>query len=106
MSLEKFKEGKCDIDISSLTYNTEIRKVIQEHLNMGISPSRFMDVKILDYDRSINYTMEWNRLMIHVENPKSMKLEIAIYIDTEYYNEFRETTMNLHKTRYNEGSET
>ena len=106
MSLEKFKEGKCDIDISSLTYNTEIRKVIQEHLNMGISPSRFMDVKILDYDRSINYTMEWNRLMIHVENPKSMKLEIAIYIDTEYYNEFRETTMNLNKTRYNEGSET
>ena len=54
---------------------------------------------------TINYTIEWNRLLIHIENPRSMRLEIAIYIDTEYYNEFRETSMNLRRTRYNEGSE-
>lgn len=100
IDMEDFKKKETEFDISSLLYNTHIRRIIDDHLKMGISPTRFIDIKIFDFDDSIEYTINWSTLKIYCKNFKSKELQIGVYIDTKYYNDAADTTFNIKRTRY------
>ena len=56
---------------------------------------------INDSKQGAEYSIDWDKFMVTIYGSRSMHLVIGIYIDTEYYNEFKETQNNLKKTRYN-----
>lgn len=101
IDIDIYKSQQCTIDISGLLHNSNLKKVIISHLEMGLSPSRFIHIKIFDSNRFIKYNIEWGKLLIHIKDFESQVLYIGVYIDTLYYNESKETIYNINKNRYN-----
>ena len=101
MTVDDFKNGECSFSIEGLLQNRELKSAILSHRDMLISPTRFLNMRIYDSKQGAEYSIDWDKFMVTVYGSRSMHLVIGIYIDTEYYNEFKETQNNLKKTRYN-----
>lgn len=88
------------IDISGLFLNKNIYTIIKLNLQMGISPSRFIDIKFFEVNNpnTLFYT-DWENMRIKVKNCDNSSLLLAIYIDTEYYNGQLITIKDMESTR-------
>ena len=87
------EEGDEYIDISSLfNPNTPMSKAIDHVLSLDVSPSKFLDIKVIRDDDiskfSIHFDMDWKnkRIKLRKPNPEEI-LHIAIYCDKVYMNE-------------------
>jgi len=82
---EELYQQNIQIDISKL-FNKEMRKVIDKHIQMGISPALFMEIVLYNYDADSECTVDWINLKIIVPKAISGRIHIAIYLDHNYYN--------------------
>ena len=95
-------DGDTEIDISSLfDPSTPIGKVISHDLTVGVSPSKFLDVKLIrddDIEKYLDFEPDWNNKVLKL---KSVGVEevvhIVIYADKIYINE-----INAEMAKYNE----
>lgn len=101
MSDDDYKDKDTIFDISSLLYNSHIKRIIDDHLMMGLSPSAFINIKIFDDENSMEYKINWSTMNIQCKNFKNKKLFIGVYIDTEYFNDAVDTTFNIKRSNYN-----
>lgn len=63
-------------------------KVIKHTIDIGISPSIFLDVQLYCENNRMDISIDWNTLEIIVNKKVSEDItKITIYIDKEYYNE-------------------
>jgi hypothetical protein len=91
-------DGDTEIDISTLfAGNNVLNKAITHDLTMGVSPSKYINIKIyrdLDMYREVFFDIDWvNKKILFKEPEKEQYLHIAIYVDREYINELE---INLH----------
>lgn len=96
---DKDQQEVKEIDISELfkapidtKINTSLDNLIQDSLDIYISPSRFIDIAIYTNDMMINskipIKIDWkNRKIILVDRTRNSYFYIAIYIDRLYMNE-------------------
>ena len=68
-----------------------LSRAIHHDLTKGISPSRFIDIKIFrddDISKVPEFKIYWDEMKIEFRYPQEEEmLQIAIYYDTQYINE-------------------
>lgn len=92
-----------EIKFEELLGNEDLQRVIKHNVDIGLSPSIFMEIKIYNGQREIpiyidweNYTIKINRKVIHDVS------DIAIYADLGYINNTLDNIDNLSKDRIRE----
>lgn len=99
---EEIKNNKAEIDMRGLFVNPDMRRVILEHFNMNISPSRFIDIHMYEFFDKANIDIDWLKMKMTITNLTDRhKLKFAIYLDHDYYNEYLLTMKNINETRIN-----
>lgn len=80
-----------EVDFKELFKNSEIEQVINNCKLMYISPSIFIDFKMMSDSRKVNYKMDWDNMIAYTDTILKYKsLNIAVYIDGKYFqNELR-----------------
>mgnify|MGYP000992748389 CR=1 FL=1 len=94
-------EGDTEIDLESIFQGKNgIAKAINHTLTQGVSPSRFIDIKIFreEEPRKCDIIMDWeNKLAKFKDGPEHEGiLHIAIYYDRDYIN-----TLEIELGKYN-----
>lgn len=96
-------KDETEIDISSLfTGENILTRTINHDLAIGVSPSRFIEVKAfkdLDLHKNVELEMDWNRKVAITKRPleDSEILQIVIYYDREYI-----STLDTEINKYND----
>lgn len=81
--------GKClDIDFTDIFRGTHIEKIINYTRRIAISPAIFLNFIIFNNGRRLDYKMDWNRLVAHIDSGINVERSvIGIYVDKKYINE-------------------
>ena len=96
-------KNETEIDISSLfTGENILTRTINHDLAIGVSPSRFIEVKAfkdLDLHKNVELEMDWNRRVAITKRPleDSEILQIVVYYDREYI-----STLDTEINKYND----
>ena len=92
----------ADVPLNDIFTKPDISRCIKDSIAMGISPSRFKDIKIYDFFEDSAYELDWKNMRLKVYNLKDLRLlKFAIYVDTAYVNEYMITVENMNGTRIN-----
>ena len=77
-----------EIYFDELLQHSDIKKVIDYNISIGLSPSIFMDVIIYNGQKDLNATIDWNKRCIRVNSDVLEPVsDIAIYADMAYINQ-------------------
>ena len=89
-----------EICFDELLVNTEIQKVMDYNISIGLSPSIFMDVIIYNGQQDLNATIDWKKRSILVNaDVREPVSDIAIYADLEYINKTLINIEGMDKSR-------
>ena len=97
--------GEQHIDMSPILRNGgNVQAVIEHSLKNGISPERFLDMRMFRGDetkRKIKFKMDWEHCVIHLEEPEQVAedTDIIIYGDKKYINDTIATLEHFKDTR-------
>lgn len=99
---DEVKNDRAEIDMRGLFVNPDMRRIILEHFNMHISPSRFIDIHIYDFFDEASIDIDWLKMKMIIHHIKDrQKIKFAIYLDHAYYNDYITTMKNIKETRIN-----
>ena len=94
------------IPFSELLGNSDLQRVIKHTVEMGLSPSIFMDVKLYNAHQQVPIYIEWEDYEIKVNRDmKDKESDIAIYADLLYINDMLQNLDNMNKNRIQEGKQ-
>lgn len=86
--LEEDLTKPLTIGFKELFENTDIGKVIKYNYDMYISPSIFLDFKLFNDGDEVEYTIDWNTLILTSKNSlTSRTTNVIIYTDLAYISE-------------------
>ena len=89
-----------EIDFKELLENKDLQRVMEHNVEIGLSPSMFMDVKLYNGQRDIPIYLDWKNFKIKVNrdliDPVS---DVAIYADLGYINSTLDNLDHLQDTR-------
>ena len=89
-----------DIDFKELLGNADLQRVIEYNVNIGLSPSMFMDIKLYNGQRDMPIYLDWENFKIKVNRDLIEPIsDIAIYADLGYINSTLENLDNLQGSR-------
>ena len=92
-----------EIEFNELLGNHELKRVMKHTVELGLSPSIFMDVKLYNGQRDIHLNIDWEHYIIKVNKDMEDEVsDIAIYADLEYINNTLANLDNIDKTRIKE----
>ena len=100
-------DNETEIDLTPLFEGDNIlSQAIQHDLTNGVSPSKFINIKIFrsdDVAKMVNIRMDWkNKIAKFIDKSiDNEKLSIAIYYDREYINELDTILNEYRKNRIN-----
>lgn len=85
-------KGDTEIDISTLFEpQTPIGRAINHDLAIGVSPSKFLDIKLIrddDLSKNVDFNIDWEKKVLKLVLPEEEEiLHIVIYADKIYLNE-------------------
>ena len=97
------------MDLSSLfTGENILAKCINHELTNGVSPDRFINIKVFreaDLAKKVPIKMDWINKVAHFRDVQDEDiLNIAIYYDREYINELNISLDSLNNNRVSESS--
>lgn len=77
-----------EINLTELLEGSDLYKVILNSIQMGISPSIFMNIKIFNAYHEKDFVMDWESLTMKFPDPKMIYdySQLSVYIDKEYVN--------------------
>ena len=98
-----------DIDVSPiLTGNSALIKAMEDSLKIGVSPSKFMNIKAYkddDIAKELDFKLDWNEKKLVFRYPENEGVvHIVIYYDHEYINNLQISQNNLYEKRIKEQS--
>lgn len=71
-------------------FEGELRELIQSHLQQGISPAAFMDLRIYNSFAEVKGAVNWDTMIFKSFEPTTSSINsLALYIDMQYMNEQR-----------------
>ena len=92
-----------EIQFSELLENNELQRVMEHTVEMGLSPTIFMDVKLYNGQQDIGIYIDWENFVIKVRRDMEEEVsDIAIYADLEYINRTLANLDNIKDTRIKE----
>ena len=92
------------IPFSELLGNSDLQRVIKHTVEMGLSPSLFMDIKLYNGQQDIPIYIEWEDYEIKVNRDmREKESDIAIYADLLYINNMLQNLDNMNNNRIQEG---
>lgn len=83
---EEMNMDNIKIDLGRF-FNERVRKVIDKHVAMGISPASFFEVVLYNYDADSSCSMDWLTYTLTVPKAISGRIHIVLYLDSIYFNE-------------------
>ena len=83
---EELNQEEVEINISSFFTEPIVKTMIETHLELNISPERFLSIAVFNFDNSAECEMDWEHEVLHIRHNKSGKITFACYIDSEYKN--------------------
>lgn len=83
---DEMKSENIEIELAGL-FNRDMRKVIDDNMKMGLSPAVFIDIVLYNYSEDSDCRIDWVNMILIIPKPLSARIHIAIYVDTEYYND-------------------
>lgn len=90
----------AEIPLKAIFTQPNIYKCIRDSIAMGISPSRFIDIKIYDFFEDSKYNLDWENMILKVTGLKDLRLlKFVVYVDNAYINEYMVTLENMNGTR-------
>lgn len=97
-------EGEKEIDMSPILRNGgNVQKVIEHSLENGISPNRFLDMRLYrgeEFRRRAPISMDWEKCILHIEDEvKEEDNDIIIYGDKGYINDVIATLEHFEDNR-------
>ena len=99
------EKGEQHIDMSPIFRNGgNVQDVIEHSLRNGISPERFLDMRLYRGDvpnKRINFKMDWEHCVMHLDEPEKEEedTDIVIYGDKAYINDTIMTLKHFDTTR-------
>ena len=92
-----------NISFEELLGNSDLQRVIKHTIDMGLSPSMFMDVKLYNAQHEVPIYLKWDTYEIGVNRElKAKESDIAIYADLLYINDTLANLDNIDKNRIKE----
>lgn len=95
---EEVKEERLSISFLDFFKDTDIGDIISYNNDIALSSSVCIDFLIINGGRFIDYEMDWETMLLRTKEPVKEDLSyIAIYVDTDYVNNFlinNENAMN------------
>lgn len=89
-----------EIDFKELLENKDLQRVMEHNVEIGLSPSMFMDVKLYNGQRDIPIFLDWENFKIKVNRDLMEPIsDIAIYADLGYINSTLDNLDNLQGSR-------
>lgn len=94
-----------DLDITHINFkellaNSDIKKVIQHNVDIGISPAIFMDIVLYNGTYKIPITIDWESYDIFIRKHLTDEIShIAIYADLDYLNSTLANLENIESSR-------
>lgn len=89
------------IEFKELIENSDIEKVINHHKDILISPSLFMDFKLYNNGKEIEYEMDWTNFTMTTTNiMEEVLTNIVIYVDLKYVSEQVIQMNEMYKDRF------
>ena len=77
-----------DIDFKELFAGTEIGMIIDYNKRIAISPAIFLNFIMFNDSKQLNYTMDWNNMVAHIEEGINVdRTIIGIYVNMKYVND-------------------
>lgn len=103
----QIEDGDEDIDISPiLTGNSALIKAMEDSLKIGVSPSKFMNIKAYkddDIAKELDFKLDWNEKKLVFRYPENEGVvHIVIYYDHEYINNLQISQNNYYEKRVKE----
>lgn len=97
-------QGETIMDLSSIfNGNNVLSRAIKNDLSLGISPSRYINIKIytdLDIAKNVPYTIDWKSKIVTFKHPQDKQiLHVVIYYDREYINSIESSLGNYNNNR-------
>lgn len=87
-----------DIDFNVLFAKTDIELVLDYNRRMAISPAIFLNFMMFNDSKPLKYTMDWNKLVAHIEEGINVERTIiGIYVNMKYVNDTIITIKELDK---------
>lgn len=99
------EKGEQHIDMSPILRNGgNVQDVIEHSLRNGISPERFLDIRLYRGDvpnKRINFKMDWEHCVMHLDEPEKEEedTDIVIYGDKAYINDTIMTLKHFDQNR-------
>ena len=85
---EEDLDKEIDIDFKPEFEHTDLGALIQWNIDTHLAPELFINFKIFNAGEELEYTMDWNTLIMHINKPiTAQDILIAIYTDQKYVNE-------------------
>ena len=77
-----------EIEFVELLEESNLMKVIKNHVKSGLSPEIFLNIKIYHANEPCDIKIDWEKykIIINKEEFKDPRVAITIYIDLEYFN--------------------
>lgn len=77
-----------DIDFSEFFKGSDLEKIINYTKAIAVSPSVFMNFIIYNDANQVQYTMDWQSMICHIDKPiTNCRTIIGIYCDKKYIND-------------------
>lgn len=81
------KDEEKVIEFEELLSESKLLKVLHNHVESGLSPSIFLNIKIYNVHKESDIKIDWEKYKIIINSPIiENKVNITIYIDLEYFN--------------------
>ena len=89
-----------DIYFEELLQDEDLMKVIRHTVDLGLSPSMFLDVKIYNGQKELHCHLDWDHYRMVVGSDVYSDIsDIAIYADLSYVNDIIANIDNMKKSR-------
>lgn len=79
--------GEKQIDISALLEHHELRQVIDYTTSMHISSDIFVDFQLFNDGKHVSTKVDWEKMVLNVNEDIKGTSNIVIYVDLEYLND-------------------
>lgn len=99
-------KGDIEMDLSPIfSGSNSLTKAIENDLTVGISPSKYINIKIYrddDIAKNVEFSMDWIRKTVVFKYPAPEEvLHVVIYYDRNYINSLEIETNKYNETRLN-----
>lgn len=96
---DEIDENIAKIDLSSFFRDRLLKTMIESHIELNMSPERFLSIAVFNFNDDAKCDMDWNKEILTVSNNNDHKVVLACYMDSDYIHEKEAQMSKANNTR-------